>query len=62
MASSGDTVIISRAGVPVAQVIPFPSKVHRSGRGSLAGRLTLAEDWKSTEVSTAMAAEFGIDE
>jgi prevent-host-death family protein len=56
----GDEVVISRAGVPVAKVIPFPAKAHRSGRGSLAGQLTLSEDWDSDEVNAEIAGEFGL--
>lgn len=58
----GDAVVISRAGVPVAKVIPFPAKVHRTGRGSLAGKITLAKDWDSAEVNARIAADFGVHE
>jgi len=56
----GEEIIISRAGRPVAKVIPLEGRVRRSGRGSLRGQLTLASDWDSEQVNDAIAAEFGI--
>jgi prevent-host-death family protein len=56
----GEEVIISRAGNPVAKVIPFVRRVDRTGRGSLRGQLILAEDWDSDEVNEAIAGEFGL--
>lgn len=55
----GEEVVISRAGHPVARVIPFERKARRTGRGSLRGRLLLTEDWDSREVNEAIAREFG---
>lgn len=54
----GEEIIISRAGRPVAKVIPLAGKVQRSGRGSLRGKLVLAEDWDSDAVNESIAAEF----
>ena len=56
----GEEVIISRAGTPVAKVVPLTRQVSRTGRGSLAGRLLLTEDWDSREVNEAIAADFGL--
>jgi prevent-host-death family protein len=56
----GEEIIISRAGRPVAKVIPLAGKVQRSGRGSLRGKLVLAPDWDSDAVSESIAAEFGM--
>jgi prevent-host-death family protein len=56
----GEEIIISRAGRPVAKVIPLAGKVQRSGRGSLRGKLVLAPDWDSGEVNESIAAEFGM--
>ena len=56
----GEEIIISRAGRPVAKVIPLPGRVQRDGRGSLRGRLVLAPDWDSDEVNKAIAADFGL--
>jgi prevent-host-death family protein len=56
----GEEIIISRAGTPVAKVIPLTRKVHRSGRGSLRGKLVVAEDWDTPEVNESIARDFGL--
>ena len=56
----GEEIIISRAGSPVAKVIPLAGQVKRGGRGSLRGRIVLAPDWDSDEVNEAIAADFGM--
>lgn len=56
----GERVVISRAGVPVAEVIPIPVRANRHGRGSLAGKIQLADDWDSTEVNQQIADDFGL--
>ena len=56
----GEEIIISRAGRPVAKVIPLAGRVQRSGRGSLRGRLVLAPDWDSPAVNESIAADFGM--
>jgi prevent-host-death family protein len=56
----GEEIIISRAGHPVAKVIPLTRRADRAGRGSLRGKLVIAEDWDSDEVNDAIAADFGL--
>jgi prevent-host-death family protein len=56
----GEEIVISRAGTPVAKVIPLNRRVDRSGRGSLAGQLVVAEDWDSAEVNESIARDFGL--
>jgi prevent-host-death family protein len=56
----GEEIIISRAGTPVAKVIPLDSRVDRRGRGSLRDSLVMAKDWDSDEVNDAIAADFGL--
>lgn len=56
----GEEIIISRAGHPVAKVIPLGSRVQRRGRGSLRGQLQLAPDWDSDAVNESIAADFGV--
>jgi prevent-host-death family protein len=56
----GEEIIISRAGRPVAKVIPLPGRVKRTGRGSLRGKLILAPDWDSDAVNESIAADFGM--
>jgi prevent-host-death family protein len=57
---SGEEIIISRAGHPVAKVVPLTRKVSRTGRGSLRDRLVAAPDWDSAEVNEAIARDFGV--
>jgi len=57
---SGEEIIISRAGHPVAKVVPLTRKAGRTGRGSLRGRLVAAPDWDSAEVNEAIAGDFGV--
>jgi prevent-host-death family protein len=56
----GEEIIISRAGRPVAKVVPLADSVQRNGRGSLRGQLTLAPDWDSDAINESIAAGFGI--
>ncbi|MFI5916071.1 type II toxin-antitoxin system Phd/YefM family antitoxin [Dactylosporangium sp. NPDC051541] len=56
----GEEIIISRAGTPVAKVIPLHPRVKRTGRGSLAGQLVAADDWDSAEVNDSIADDFGL--
>jgi prevent-host-death family protein len=56
----GEEIIISRAGNPVAKVVPLAREVKRVGRGSLRGKLVLADDWDSDEVNQGIADDFGL--
>jgi prevent-host-death family protein len=56
----GEEIIISRAGHPVAKLIPLTHRVNRAGRGSLRGKLVVVEDWDSDEVNEAIARDFGL--
>lgn len=56
----GEEIIISRSGTPVAKVIPLHHRVDRVGRGSLAGQLTMTDDWDSSDVNEAIARDFGL--
>jgi len=55
----GEEIVISRAGTPIAKVVPLTRSVSRKGRGSLRGRLVTAPDWDSDEVNDAIARDFG---
>ena len=55
----GEEIVISRAGTPVAKVVPLTRRVDRRGRGSLRGQLVMAPDWDSDEVNDAIARDFG---
>lgn len=56
----GEEIVISRAGTPVAKVVPLTRQVDRAGRGSLRGRLVMAPDWDSDEVNDGIARDFGL--
>jgi prevent-host-death family protein len=56
----GEEIVISRAGHPVAKVVPLVRRVDRKGRGSLRGRLVLAPDWDSEQTNAAIADDFGL--
>jgi prevent-host-death family protein len=56
----GEEIIISRAGTPVAKVVPLTRRVDRAARGSLRGKLVAADDWDSDEVNEAIARDFGM--
>jgi antitoxin (DNA-binding transcriptional repressor) of toxin-antitoxin stability system len=50
----------SRAGTPVAKIVPLATRAGRTARGSLAGRLVAAEDWDSPETNAEVARRFGL--
>lgn len=56
----GEEIIISRAGAPVAKVVPLTRGVDRTGRGSLRGRLVVADDWDSREVNDGIARDISL--
>jgi prevent-host-death family protein len=57
----GEEIVISRAGTPVAKVVPLAPRSRRTRRGSLAGRLVLADDWDASEINEAIARDFGVE-
>jgi prevent-host-death family protein len=58
----GEEIIISRAGVPVAKVVPLNARTRRTGYGSLAGQLVMSDDWDSVEVNDAIGRDFGVSD
>ncbi|MGW5920657.1 type II toxin-antitoxin system Phd/YefM family antitoxin [Nocardia fluminea] len=54
----GEEIVISRAGTPVAKVVPLSRRVKRTGRGSLRGRVELSADWDSPETNADLARDF----
>jgi len=56
----GEEIIISRAGHPVAKLIPLTRAVHRTGRGSLRGKLVLTDGWDAQDVNEDIARDFGL--
>jgi antitoxin (DNA-binding transcriptional repressor) of toxin-antitoxin stability system len=55
----GEEVIISRAGTPVAKVVPLTGAARRRGRGMLRGRLQVSEDWDTDTVNESITKDFG---
>ncbi|MFE3946153.1 prevent-host-death protein [Streptomyces sp. NPDC059118] len=51
----GDVVVISRAGEPVAGVLPSRPKVRRLGRGSLRGRIRIPANFDDAPASVTEA-------
>ncbi|MFF8379838.1 type II toxin-antitoxin system Phd/YefM family antitoxin [Streptomyces sp. NPDC015661] len=58
--ATGEEVIISKSGEPVAKVVPLAGKTHRGGYGSLRGRITAADDFD--DAPEAFDEAFGDDE
>ncbi|MET7860302.1 type II toxin-antitoxin system prevent-host-death family antitoxin [Streptomyces sp. NPDC005318] len=56
--ATGEEVVISKAGEPVAKVVPLRPEVRRTGRGSLKGRIHLAADFD--ELPDEIARAFGM--
>ena len=56
----GEEIVIDRAGVPVAKVVPLVRRANRTAIGSLAGQLDLTGDWDSPQTNAEIAADFGI--
>ncbi|MCF3179534.1 type II toxin-antitoxin system prevent-host-death family antitoxin [Streptomyces polychromogenes] len=43
--ATGEEVVITRAGAPIAKVVPLHPNVLRTGRGSLAGAIHIPDDF-----------------
>ena len=56
----GEEVIIDRAGVPVAKVVPLVRRVNRTAIGSLAGQVDLSDEWDSPQTNAEISADFGL--
>jgi prevent-host-death family protein len=56
--ATGEEVVISKAGEPVAKVVPLRAKVRRTGRGSLRGAIRIADDFD--ELPDDLADAFGM--
>jgi antitoxin (DNA-binding transcriptional repressor) of toxin-antitoxin stability system len=58
----GEEIVIDRAVVPVARVVPVVRRVNRTGVCSLAGQVDLSGDWDLPHTSAEIAADFGLGE
>jgi prevent-host-death family protein len=54
----GEEVVISKAGEPVAKVVPLRPKVKRTGRGSLRGQIHIPDDFD--DLPDDLADAFGM--
>jgi prevent-host-death family protein len=58
-AAAGEEIVISRAGTPVAKLVPLGGGDPPPRRiGAWKGKLWLAEDWDSDAVDEEIAREF----
>lgn len=55
---AGEEVVISKAGEPVAKVVPIRKDVPLRTPGLLRGQIFLSEDWDSDETNEAIARDF----
>ncbi|WP_406148338.1 type II toxin-antitoxin system Phd/YefM family antitoxin [Streptomyces sp. NBC_01012] len=55
---TGEEVVISRAGEPVAKVVPLRPKVNRTDYGALRGQIHIPEDFD--ELPDDIAEAFGM--
>jgi prevent-host-death family protein len=58
LVETGEEVVISRAGEPVAKVVPFRTKVSRTDYGTLRGQIHIPEDFD--ELPDDIADSFGM--
>jgi prevent-host-death family protein len=58
----GEEIIISRAGQPVAKIIPLGRQARMASFGSLKGKIVLDEVWDSPQTNEAIARDFGLCE
>ncbi|MFJ1545948.1 type II toxin-antitoxin system Phd/YefM family antitoxin [Streptomyces sp. NPDC088246] len=56
--ATGEEVVISKAGEPVAKVVPLRARVKRTGRGSLQGQIRIKEDFD--DLPDDLADAFGM--
>jgi len=57
--AAGEEIVIGRAGVPVAKLVPYDG-VERAPRrfGALKGRIWMADDWDSDETNEQITRSF----
>ncbi len=60
LVETGEEVIISRAGEPVAKVVPLYRKVSRTGYGSLRGQVIIHDDFDDMSDDEGFVEAFGL--
>ncbi|MFJ8668299.1 type II toxin-antitoxin system Phd/YefM family antitoxin [Streptomyces sp. NPDC093600] len=58
--ATGQEVIISKSGEPVAKVVPLAGKVRRTARGSLTEPVVLHDDFDDMSDDPGFAEAFGL--
>lgn len=58
--ATGEEVIISKAGEPVAKVVPLAGKVMRTARGSVTAPVVFHEDFDDMSDDPGFAEAFGL--
>jgi prevent-host-death family protein len=58
--ATGEEVIISKSGSPVAKVVPLASKVRRTARGSLTEPVVFRDDFDDMSDDEGFAEAFGL--
>ncbi|MER6615238.1 type II toxin-antitoxin system Phd/YefM family antitoxin [Streptomyces xantholiticus] len=58
--ATGEEVIISKSGAPVAKVVPLASKVRRTARGSLTEPVVFHDDFDDISDDEGFADAFGL--
>ena len=56
--SSGEEIVIGKAGKPVAKLIPYAEKKKPRKAGAWKGKVWLAPDWDSDETNEEIAKLF----
>lgn len=54
----GEEVVISKAGEPVAKVVPLRKETPLRTPGLLRGQIFLSDDWDSEKTNEAIARDF----
>ena len=57
-AEAGEEIVIGRAGVPVAKLVPYQSEQAPRQPGYWKGRVTLDDGWDSDETNAEIARMF----
>lgn len=56
--ANGEEIVIGRAGVPVAKLVPYDGEPRKWTFGFLKGRMDLPDDWDSDATNEAIASLF----
>ena len=57
-AAAGEEIVIAKAGVPVAKLVPLDEPRRQRVPGLLKGKIWMADDWDSDETNEGIAKLF----